>query len=78
MTDSLVVLMEDQIAGTLVRAPGGRLTFTYSEEYREREGVQPRRRTGEDRPALSRRPVGRPVRRRRNDPHPQAGSHRAR
>ncbi len=41
MTDSLVVLMEDLLAGTLVRARGGRLTFTYSEEYREREGATP-------------------------------------
>ncbi|HEY5045440.1 MAG TPA: type II toxin-antitoxin system HipA family toxin [Solirubrobacteraceae bacterium] len=41
MTDSLVVLMEDQVAGTLVRARGGRLTFTYSEEYREQEGATP-------------------------------------
>ncbi len=41
MTDSLVVLMEDQVAGTVVRARGGRLTFTYSEEYRTREGATP-------------------------------------
>src|ERR1017187_8774579 len=41
MTDSLVVLMEDQVAGTFVRARGGRLTFTYSEEYREQEGATP-------------------------------------
>jgi serine/threonine-protein kinase HipA len=41
MTESLAVLMEDEVAGTLERARGGRLTFTYSEEYRRREGATP-------------------------------------
>jgi len=41
MTDSLVVILEDRVAGTLARASGGRLTFTYSEVYRQREGATP-------------------------------------
>jgi serine/threonine-protein kinase HipA len=39
--DSLVVLLEDRVAGTLVRVRDGRLTFTYGEEYRERDGATP-------------------------------------
>jgi serine/threonine-protein kinase HipA len=34
MSQDLEVLIEDQHAGTLQRARGGRLTFTYSEQYR--------------------------------------------
>jgi serine/threonine-protein kinase HipA len=41
MSDSLVVILEDRVAGTLARAGGGRLTFAYSEEYREREDATP-------------------------------------
>jgi serine/threonine-protein kinase HipA len=41
MTDSLAVIMEDRVAGTLARTGGGRLTFTYNEDYREREGATP-------------------------------------
>ncbi|MGH9071463.1 MAG: type II toxin-antitoxin system HipA family toxin [Acidimicrobiales bacterium] len=41
MTDSLLVVLDDVIAGTLVRLPGGRLRFDYAEEYRERPGATP-------------------------------------
>jgi serine/threonine-protein kinase HipA len=41
MTDSLVVVLDDVIAGTLERLPGGRLRFDYTEEYRERPGATP-------------------------------------
>ncbi len=41
MTDSLAVILEDRVAGTLMRGGDGRLTFTYGEEYREREGATP-------------------------------------
>ena len=36
MADSLTVILEDAIAGTLTRLPGGRLRFDYDEEYRKR------------------------------------------
>jgi serine/threonine-protein kinase HipA len=41
MTDSLLVVLDDVIAGTLERLPGGRLRFDYTEEYRERPGATP-------------------------------------
>jgi serine/threonine-protein kinase HipA len=41
MTDSLLVVLGDVIAGTLERLPGGRLRFDYSEEYRDRPGATP-------------------------------------
>jgi serine/threonine-protein kinase HipA len=41
MIDTLAVLMEDQHAGTLQRAQGGRLTLTYNEHYRQRDGATP-------------------------------------
>jgi len=41
MTDSLLVVLDDVIAGTLERIPGGRLRFDYTEEYRERPGATP-------------------------------------
>jgi len=34
MTDHLVVLLEDRVAGDLTRLPGGRLRFEYSDDYR--------------------------------------------
>jgi serine/threonine-protein kinase HipA len=33
MTDSLAVIMDDLVAGSLTRMPGGRLQFSYEEEY---------------------------------------------
>jgi serine/threonine-protein kinase HipA len=39
MTDSLLVIVDDSVAGTLKRLPGGRLRFDYDPEYQE----QPRR-----------------------------------
>jgi serine/threonine-protein kinase HipA len=41
MTDSLVVILEDGISGTLTRLPGGRLRFDYDDEYRERPNATP-------------------------------------
>jgi serine/threonine-protein kinase HipA len=41
MTDSLLVVLDDVIAGTLGRLSGGRLRFDYTEEYRERPGATP-------------------------------------
>ena len=41
MTDSLLVVLGDLIAGTLERRPGGRLRFDYAEEYRDRPGATP-------------------------------------
>ena len=41
MTDSLLVILEDQTAGTVTRLHGGRLRFDYSDEYRERSGGTP-------------------------------------
>src|SRR5215218_6726411 len=36
MSETLVVLLEDAVAGTLTRFPGGRLAFAYDEDYRQR------------------------------------------
>lgn len=41
MTDSLVVILDDGIAGTLTRLPGGRLRFDYDDEYRQRPNATP-------------------------------------
>lgn len=41
MTDTLVVLMEDVIAGVVTRLAGGRLRFDYEEEYRARPEPTP-------------------------------------
>ena len=41
MTDSLLVILDDTVAGTIVRLQGGRLRFDYSDEYRERPGATP-------------------------------------
>jgi len=41
MTDSLLAVLDDIIAGTLERLPGGRLRFDYTEEYRDRPGATP-------------------------------------
>ncbi len=41
MTESLLVVLDDVIAGTLERLPGGRLRFDYTEEYRDRPGATP-------------------------------------
>jgi hypothetical protein len=36
MTDSLLVILDKVMTGTLERLSGGRLRFDYTEEYRER------------------------------------------
>jgi serine/threonine-protein kinase HipA len=41
MSDALVVVLEDAVAGTLTRSPGGRLAFSYEEEYRRRSETTP-------------------------------------
>src|ERR1700733_1552422 len=41
MTNSLVVILEDVIAGTLERLPGGNLRFDYSDDYRDRSAPDP-------------------------------------
>lgn len=41
MSDSLVVLLDDSVAGTLTRLPGGRLRFDYDDEYRTRRDRVP-------------------------------------
>jgi serine/threonine-protein kinase HipA len=41
MTDSLTVITDDEVAGLLTRMPGGRLQFTYSEEYAARANATP-------------------------------------
>lgn len=41
MTNSLLVIFDNVIAGTLERLPGGRLRFDYTEEYRERPRPTP-------------------------------------
>ena len=41
MTDSLSVLLDDAIVGTLVRLRGGKLRFDYSDEYRHRLNPTP-------------------------------------
>jgi len=41
MTDTLFVVLDDTVAGTLLRLPAGRLRFEYTEEYRETVGATP-------------------------------------
>jgi serine/threonine-protein kinase HipA len=41
MADTLVVILDDAIAGTITRSPGGRLRFDYDDEYRNRSGATP-------------------------------------
>lgn len=41
MSDALVVVLEDAVAGTLARSPGGSLTFTYDDDYRLRSEATP-------------------------------------
>lgn len=41
MNDSLAVILDDSVAGVLVRMRGGRLRFDYSDEYRARPGATP-------------------------------------
>ena len=41
MTDSLLVLLEDAVAGTLHRLKGGRIRFDYADEYRAAPGATP-------------------------------------
>jgi serine/threonine-protein kinase HipA len=41
MTDRLLVLLDDAIAGTVTRLAGGRLRFDYDEEYRTRRSPTP-------------------------------------
>ncbi len=36
MSDTLAVVLEDAVAGTLTRSPGGRLAFAYDDDYRRR------------------------------------------
>jgi serine/threonine-protein kinase HipA len=41
MTDSLLVVLGDAIAGTLTRLPGGRLRFDYGDGYQKRRNATP-------------------------------------
>ena len=41
MTDELHVILEDELAGTIEKMPGGKLRFTYEDTYRARDGVTP-------------------------------------
>lgn len=41
MTDALAVLLDDTVAGTLSRLKGGKLRFSYEEEYRSRPDATP-------------------------------------
>ena len=41
MTDSLLVLLDEVVAGTLYRLAGGRLRFDYADAYRETPGSTP-------------------------------------
>lgn len=41
MTDSLVVVLGDAIAGTLTRLPNARVRFEYDDAYRQRSGTTP-------------------------------------
>ena len=41
MTDSLTVIAHDMVAGSLTRLPGGRLQFSYHEEYTARPAATP-------------------------------------
>jgi serine/threonine-protein kinase HipA len=41
MTDSLLVVLDDAIAGSLTRLAGGKLRFDYHDEYRDRTSATP-------------------------------------
>ena len=41
MTDALLVILEDVLAGTIEKLPGGKLRFTYDDTYRARDGATP-------------------------------------
>ena len=41
MTDTLIVVMDRSIVGTVVRLRGGRLRFDYANEYRDQAGATP-------------------------------------
>ena len=41
MTEALVVILGDEVAGTITRLAGGKLRFDYDEAYRSRPGVTP-------------------------------------
>jgi serine/threonine-protein kinase HipA len=41
MTDPLVVVLDEAVAGTLTRLRGGRLRFDYDDEYRQRPNATP-------------------------------------
>jgi serine/threonine-protein kinase HipA len=41
VSETLVVLLDDAVAGTLTRSSGGRLSFTYDEGYRRRSETTP-------------------------------------
>ncbi len=41
MTDSLLVILDDEVAGTVTRLRGGRLRFDYLDDYRERTAATP-------------------------------------
>jgi serine/threonine-protein kinase HipA len=41
MSETLVVVLDDAVAGTLTRSPGGRLAFAYDEDYRSRPETTP-------------------------------------
>lgn len=41
MTESLIVVLDKAVAGTLVRLNGGKLRFDYSDDYRELPGATP-------------------------------------
>lgn len=41
MNETLAVVLDDAVAGTLTRSPGGRLAFAYDENYRRRPETTP-------------------------------------
>jgi serine/threonine-protein kinase HipA len=41
MSETLTVVLDDAVAGTLTRSPGGRLAFAYEEDYRRRSETTP-------------------------------------
>jgi len=41
MSETLTVLLDDAVAGTLTRSPGGRLAFAYDDDYRRRPETTP-------------------------------------
>jgi serine/threonine-protein kinase HipA len=41
VTDTLVVVLGDAVAGTLTRSSGSRLVFSYDEDYRQRQSTAP-------------------------------------